>query len=97
MDLERAQWKESRRHVGLFYVKCFRLMQGTSCQVGLSFKPVAGRRVEAGVVRMFNRYKRLMKNKHGCHVELRFLRRVDGVIWRRGSSVAVVCLKHTVL
>lgn len=48
MDLERAQWKESRCHVGLFTCE---VVQATGCQVGVSFKPV-----EADVVTMFNWY-----------------------------------------
>ncbi len=35
-------------------VKCFSLMKGTSCQVGVSFKPVEGKHAEADSVRMFN-------------------------------------------
>ena len=47
MDLEGAQWKESCCHVqhttsGSSDLKCFDLMQGTGCQVGVSCKPVEG-------------------------------------------------------
>lgn len=55
-------WREHREKnpvamSGSSDLKGLSLMQGTSCQVGVSFKPVKGRHVEAVVVRMFNRFK----------------------------------------